>query len=159
MATQNTPAPIVVQSKNNFTPLYIIGGAALAYFGYKAVKKFLEDQQTAANIKAGQASTVKPGTKDKSGQIISIYDISGKPVSKSGVNIDTIATDLYNALNPGWYKPTDQSRVLRVFNSTPLNQVKTLENIYFNKYKESLKEVLGDKLSDENFIKVKFYFR
>jgi len=159
MATQNAPAPIVVQSKNNLTPLYIIGGAALAFFGYKAVKKFIETQQTASNIKSGQAATVKPGTKDKSGQIVSKFDISGKPISPGGVNIDTIATDLYNALNPGWYKPTDQSRVIRVFNSTPLNQVKTLENIYFNKYKESLKEILGDKLSDENFIKVKFYFR
>lgn len=158
MATQ-TPAPVIIQPKSNLTPVYIIGGAVIAFLGYKEVKKFLENQETAANIKSGQASTVKPGTKDKSGQIVSKYDISGKPVSTSGVNIDTIATDLYNALHPGWYKPTDQERVLRVFNTTPLNQVKTLENIYFNKYKESLKEVLGDKLNDVNFIKIKYYFR
>jgi hypothetical protein len=41
---------------------------------------------------------------------------------------------------------------------TPFGYVKKLEQMYLDKYGENLKQRMADKMSDVEFIKVKFYF-
>ena len=149
---QYLPTP----AKANLTPLYVGAGIVAAYFGYKAVKGFLEKQADKADLTKDQGTDVKADKagKDKAGK--KLLDLNGKPVTS--VNLALIATDIYNALHPGWYKPTDQARAVRAFKNTPFGYVKELEKIYLDKYSENLKETLADKLNDENFIKIKFFF-
>lgn len=144
-----TPAP--AQKTSPLVPIVIVGG--LSYLGYRFVlKPLIKKGQDKAELNALQTSTVKtaPGKP--------LYNVSGKPIQSA--NLGTIAVDLFNALHPGWYKPTDQSRVVRVFlNDVPYGMVNQLEQIYLTTYGENLRKELADKLSDENFIKIKYYFK
>lgn len=135
---------------NAISPGTIIAGAAVLVGGIFVLKPLITSAQNKSELNKDQASTIKP----KPGKVLK--NLNGKPVSS--VNLSTIAVDLYNALHPGWYKPTDQARAVIAFKSTPYGYVKQLENIYLDKYGENLKKVMGDKLSFENFTKVKYWF-
>ena len=149
---QYLPTP----SKVNLTPLYVGGGIVIAYFGYKAIKSFLDKQNAKIDLTKDQSTDIKADVKgkDKSGK--KLLDLNGKPITS--VNLALIATDIYNGLHPGWYKPTEQDRVVRAFKNTPFGYVKDLEKIYLEKYGENLKETLAEKLSETNFIKIKYFF-
>lgn len=117
-------------------------GAFLVYEGFQLVKKYNDK----ADLKRDQDSTIKPGKNGK------LFDLNGKPIT--GVNLATIATDLDNALS----FPADQARAVRVFKSTPFGYVKKLEDLFLAKNFGNLRQRMADKLSDANWIKVKFYF-
>lgn len=142
--------PIVVKSGSSWiAPVIIIAGGGLAY--YFIAKPLIDKMKSKSQLSKEQNSTIKAKSGGK------LYDLTGKPIQSA--NLGTIAAELNQALHPGWYKPTEQDRVIRVFNTTPFGYVKQLEDFYLNRYNEPLKQTMLDKMSDENFIKVKYQFR
>lgn len=127
----------------------VVAGGTLIYF--KGVKPWLEKRKAEGELKLQQESTLKATDKKK------LFDLNGKPILSA--NLSTIATDIYNGLHPGWYVPTDQARVIRAFKNTPYGYVNKLEEIYLKQYGENLRTTMADKLSDVNWIQVKFLFR
>jgi hypothetical protein len=123
-------------------------GAFAVYKGYGLVKGYLDQQKMTAQLKTDQGSTVVPPAGKKV-----FYDLNGKPIQKA--NLATIAADIEDALS----YPTDQARAVRAFKSTPFGSVGKLEDFYLDKYKEPLRERMVSRLSDANWIKVKFDFR
>ena len=123
-----------------------IGGTVIVgfvlYKGYGVIKKY----QAKGELTKDQASTVtaKPGK--------TLFTIAGKPIRS--MNLSTIVVDLHDALS----FPADQARAVRVFMTIPFGYVKKVEAMYLDKYGDNLKQKLVDKLSDANWIKVKFYF-
>lgn len=148
-------APIIVTAPTKSNPVLTVAGVGIGLAAtYFFVAKPLIDKWQASNaLKTDQDSTITAGA----GKNKKLFDLNGKPVKSA--NLGAIASELQQALHPGWYKPTEQDRVVRVFKTTPFGYVKQLENFYLNKYGENLKDTMLDKLSDENFIKVKYDFR
>jgi hypothetical protein len=147
-------APLIIQ-KAQPNPIVIVGVGILGFLAYKKISSYLETVKAKEDLIKDQSTDIKPG-QDKNNPKKLILDLNGKPIKSA--NLATIAIDLYNALHPGWYKPTEQERAVRAFKNTPFGYVKQLEQIYLNKYGENLKETLADKLSDTNFIKIKPFF-
>lgn len=145
MAT--TAQPIIVKSGNNgllFGGLILGGGI----FGYiTIIKPMIDEYKSKNSLKRDQASTIKAPP----GKVLK--DLNGKPTTSA--NLSTIAADLYEALS----FPADGARAVRVFKSTPWGYVEKLEEMYLDKYKENLKDRLVKKLSDEQWISIKFNFR
>ena len=141
--------------KSTPSPILLIGGGLLAFFAYTKISKYLENIEKKEDLVKDQATDIKPGSDPKNPKR-KYLDLNGKPITS--VNMATIAADVYNALHPGFFVPTEQDRVVRAFKNTPFGFVKQLEQIYLSKYNENLKEVMSDKLSDVNFIKVKNFF-
>jgi hypothetical protein len=121
----------------------LVGGA----YGVYKLHGFLSKLKDSADLKRDQDSTIKP---KKGGKL---FDLTGKPITS--MNLATIAADLNDALS----FPVDQGRVLRVFQSTPFGYVAELEKIFLDKNFGNLRQRMVDKLSDTNWIKVKFNFR
>lgn len=120
----------------------VLGGGY--WFGLKP----LLDKMAAENqLKKDQASTIK-AAKGKP-----LFDLTGKPVKSA--NLATIATDLFDSLR----FPTDDPRVVRVFNTTPFGYVPQLEKVYLDKYKRDLKTDLVQNLNDKSWISIKYNFR
>lgn len=129
----------------------IIGGAVIvvgAIYAIKQVKDYLNKQEAKAQLVTDQNSTVLPPAGKKV-----FFDISGRPIKSA--NLATIASDLNNALS----FPVDQERAIRVFQTTPFGSVPALENFYLSKYSDNLKDKFISKLSDANWIKIKYNFR
>jgi len=144
-------APIIVQTPKGTNGGTIVAGAAVGLAAYWFIARPLIEKWQANNtLKKEQDSTITAGKKK-------LFDLNGKPIKAA--NIGSIASELNQALHPGWYKPTEQDRVVRVFKTTPFGYVGKLEAYYLDKYGENLKATMLDKLSDENFIKVKYDFR
>lgn len=143
------PAPMIIKSGGNtLTNLLILGGGAfLTYKVYKGFKDYVDKQQAAAQLNKDIASTIKPAKGKK------LFDLNGKPIQ--GANLATIAADIENALS----YPRDQPRAIRSFKNTPFGYVPELEKFYLQKYGEPLRERMINRLSDENWIKVKFNFK
>jgi hypothetical protein len=141
------------QNKSGVNPYIVIGSIALTggiyYFG---VRPWLQKKQAQNLLTRDQGSTIQPAK----GKVL--YNIAGKPIG-SGVNLATIAADIYGGLHPGWYQPTSQERVIRAFFNTPFGYVQKLEQIYLDKYGEQLRDTMADKLSDVNFIRVKNWLK
>jgi hypothetical protein len=146
--------PMIIQ-KAAPNPILIVGIGIVGFLAYKKLSSYLETVKQKEDLIKDQSTDIKPG-QDKKNPKKLILDLNGKPIKSA--NLATIAIDLYNALHPGWYKPTEQERAVRAFKNTPFGYVKQLEQIYLNKYGENLKETLADKLSDTNFIKIKPFF-
>ena len=146
--------PLVIQ-KSPPSPILIVGLGVLGFLAYRKFSGLIETAQQKADLVKDQATDVKKG-EDKKNPNKLLLDLNGKPIKSA--NLSTIAVDVYNGLHPGWYKPTDQDRVVRAFRNTPFGYVKQLEKIYLDKYGENLKETMADKLSDTNFLKLKPFF-
>lgn len=134
---------------NTSSPLFkaavVLGGSTAAYFFI--VRPIVKRWQAQSDLKKDQDSTIRAAK----GKVLK--DLNGKPVTSA--NLSTIAVDLHDALS----FPVDQARAVRVFQSTPWGYVPQLERMYLDKYNENLKQRLVDKLSDANWIKIKFNFR
>lgn len=147
-----TPATYIVNSPGSAKAFKIGAGIAVIGLGYFFIARpLIQKWQAQGELNTAQGSTVKPAK----GKVM--YDISGRKIN--GANLDTIVVDLYNALHPGWYKPTDQERVVRVFLTIPFGYVQKIEQMYLSKYNENLKNTIADKISDMNFIKIKNWFK
>lgn len=138
---------IIVKSNSN--PLITIGlilgsGTALYFF---VAKPLIDKVKAKADLKNDEASTVKAAK----GKVLK--DLTGKPVTS--VNLATLVFDLHDALS----FPVDQGRVIRVFQSTPWGYVPKLEAMYLDKFGDNLQQMLVKKLSDTNWIKIKYNFR
>jgi hypothetical protein len=145
-----TVQPIVVNGGGSSAGK-IIGAVVLVgggIYAFKQLKDYADKVKAGQDLKNDQASTVKPPKGHKV-----FYDLNGKPITSA--NLATIAADLENALS----YPVDGARAVRVFKSTPFGSVKDLESIYLNKYSENLKDRMISRLSDADWIKVKFDFR
>ena len=131
---------------NVLTTVGIVAGLVIAYKGYSTIKDWRKEAEAKDQLKKDQASIIKvaPGKK--------LFDLMGKPIKSA--NIANIASDIES----GTSYPTDQQRVLRAFKSTPFGHVKELEDFYLDKYKEPLRERLVSRLSDANWISIKFLF-
>jgi len=144
--------PVIVQNRRGIGSAGVIVITAVGGLAYWfGIKPWLEKKKAESDLTKAQGSTLKTTDKKK------LYDLNGKPIVSA--NLDTIATDIYGGLHPGWYKPTDQERVVRAFKNTPFGSVPDLEKIYLDKYKENLKDTMQDKLSDVKWISVKNYFK
>lgn len=148
----NLPAPAPAVKGMNLTPVYVILGAGALYLAYNEYKKWKEQRDKESALTKDQASTINTEKKKP------LYNLNGKPISSA--NLGTIAADLYSALNTSWYSPTDTERAVRTFkNNTPYGYVQQLEKLYLEKYGQNLKERMAEKLSDVEFINVKYYFK
>jgi len=155
--------PIIVRSGGGggLLPIILVGGAAAAgYFFY--LKPYLDKVAATNQLKADQATTVNTSTvidkaTGKPKTVAKMYDLRGKPITSA--NLATIASDIYAGLHPGWYKPTDQERVVRAFLNTPWGRVQEMEGVYLKNHGENLRATMVEKLSDENWIKVKNWFK
>jgi hypothetical protein len=144
--------PIIIdRSSGGITTGKIIGGAAILigviYIG-KKIKNYTDKIAAGQSLKTDQESTITPPKGKKI-----LYDLSGKPITSA--NLATIAADLENALS----YPVDGQRAVRVFRTTPFGYVKELEKFYLNKYGENLKDRMISRLSDSQWIAVKYNFR
>lgn len=150
--------PIILPAqKSAVSPIItiaIVGG--LGYFAYSKLKDYFDKEQAKKDLTTDQGSNVTVNPKSTDPRYRKLLDLNGKPIKT--VNLATIATDLNKGLHTEWYKPADQQRIVRAFKNTPFGFVKDLEKLYLNKYAENLKELMMDKLNDENFIKVKHFF-
>jgi hypothetical protein len=147
MATISIPTPV----STGITFGKVVGGVIViggVIYGVKKFKNYLDKENEKKQLLIDQGTTIKPPPGKKV-----FYDLNGKPITSA--NLSTIAADLEDALS----FPVDQARVIRVFQSTPFGSVKDLETFYLNKYGENLKQRMIDKLSDSNWIKIKFNFR
>lgn len=126
---------------------FLGGGLAIGAAYYFIARPLIEKFKNQSDLNKDQANTITP----KKGK--PLFDLKGKPIN--GANLSTIAIDLENALS----FPVDQDRVIRVFLSTPWGYVGKLEQTYLDKYGVNLRQKLVDKLSDTNWIKIKFYFK
>lgn len=144
--------PIIIDRTNSggITTGKVIGGAIVVvgviYIG-KKIKDYADKVAAGQQLKTDQESTIEP----KKGKVL--FDLSGKPIKSA--NIATIAADLENALS----YPVDGQRAVRVFRSTPFGHVKDLETFYLNKYGENLKDRMISRLSDSQWIAIKYNFR
>lgn len=130
------------------TTVAVVASGVAVWKGYGLVKDYLDQQKATAQLKTDQGSTITPPAGKKI-----FYDLNGKPIQKA--NLATIAADIEDALS----YPTDQPRAIRAFKSTPFGSVGKLEDFYLSKYNEPLRERMVSRLSDVNWIKVKFDFR
>jgi hypothetical protein len=134
------------QGINPLIPIGIgTGVVALAY--WKIVRPWWEEHKSKDQLKKNQASTIKPAP----GKVLK--DLNGKPITSA--NLSTIAADLKEALS----FPADGPRAVRVFKSTPWGYVQKLEDLYLENYHENLKDLLAKKLSDSEWISIKFNFK
>lgn len=143
--------PIVINGGGNTHVGWYVAGAALAagvYWVYG--KPYFDKLKADAELKKQQQSTIE----SKKGK--PVYDLNGKPVKSA--NLATIAADIYQALNPGWYKPNDNKRAVRAFKNTPFGYVGQLEKFYLEKYQQNLRDEMA-KMPDEDWIQVKFWFK
>jgi len=143
--------PIVVNGGGGSSAFKVIGTVVLiggGIYAFKQLKDYADKVKANEQLKNDQDTTVKPPPGKKV-----FYDLNGKPIQSA--NLATIAADLENALS----YPVDDARAVRVFKSTPFGSVKELERVYLNKYNENLKDRMISRLSDSNWIKVKFDFR
>lgn len=156
--------PIIVNSGSSggklLAGLAVVGVGVFAY--YKVAKPLIDKLKANSDLNKQQGATITTGiyTDPKTGKKVEskkLYDISGRPITSA--NLYTIASDIYAGLHPGWYKPTNQERVIRAFMNTPYGRVGELEKAYLDKYSENLRDTMVDKLSDANWIKVKNYFK
>jgi len=144
--------PIIMPSSSGgLTTGKIIGGAVIiggVIYGVKQLKDYLDKEKAKAQLTTDQNSTIKPPPGKKV-----FYDIAGRPITSA--NLSTIAADLEDALS----FPVDQERAVRVFKTTPFGSVPDLEKFYLDKYSVNLKDKFISKLSDANWIKIKYNFR
>ena len=137
--------PRVNTSSSGFKLAVGLTGIGLAYvfIARPLIKKFKDSNE----LRKDQESTIKAAK----GKVLK--DLTGRPITSA--NLSTIAVDLHDALS----FPVDQARAVRVFRSTPWGYVPQLEKMYLDKYSENLKQKLVDKLSDANWISIKYNFR
>lgn len=133
-------------SSNGFKYFLITGGVVATYFF--VVRPIVKKYQAENALKRDQQSTIKPAK----GKVLK--DLLGRPTT--GANLALIAADIHDALDRFF---PDQDRAVRVFFNTPWGYVPQLEKLFLEKYNKDLKQLMVDKLNDQNFIKVKFYFR
>jgi hypothetical protein len=143
------PSPIAIKTDSGTTKL-LLGAAGVGLGYWFVLKPWLEQQQRQSGLNIDQGNTIKP----KAGK--SLYNLNGKPIKDA--NLSTIVYDIYQGLHPGWYAPTDDARVVRAFKNTPFGYVKQVEQLYLDKYGENLRQTMADKLSDKNWINVKYWF-
>lgn len=151
------PNPIVVaapQAKGTLNTILniglTIGAGVIIYKGYGAYKDWAEKKAKEKELVKDQKSTVQP----KKGKIM--FDLKGAPTKSA--NLASIALAIQNNLHPGWNKFTKQDDAIREFKNTPMGFVKQLEQIYLDKYGITLQQDFKDKLSEENWIKIKYFF-
>ena len=137
--------PSVNTSSSGFKLAVALTGIGLTYvfIARPLIKKYKDKNE----LRKDQDSTIKAGK----GRVLK--DLTGRPITSA--NLSTIAVDLHDALS----FPVDQARAVRVFRSTPFGYVPQLEKMYLDKYSENLKQRLVDKLSDTNWISIKYNFR
>lgn len=141
-------APMII--KTGSSPLKMVAtgvGIALAVAAVIEGRKLYKEYKDKQDLKRDQGSTIKPKPGGK------LFDIIGRPITSA--NLATIAVDLDNALS--W--PADQERAVRVFQTTPFGSVPALEQLFMDKGFGNLRQRMVNKLSDANWIKVKYNFR
>lgn len=135
----------------------IVLGIGVAGAGVYFLKDYLDEQKKKSVLDFEQKQNYSFNPVNVAGKKLSNwYNLKGEKITSA--NLASIASDLNGALHPGYLIPTEQDRAVRVFLQTPYGMVKKLETVYLGIYSENLKQILSEKLSDVNFIKIKNYF-
>jgi hypothetical protein len=141
--------PIIVKSGSGNNQLLelglLLGGGALVYF--KWVGPYLKKVADKKQLAKDEAATIKPAPGKR------LFDLVGRPIKSA--NLATIAADLKDSLK----FPTDDPRVVRVFQTTPFGYVKKLQEFYLDKYGKDLQQELVSNLNDKSWIAIKYNFR
>lgn len=123
------------------------GAVGLTIYGVYLISKEVSKYRDRSNLDLEQKSTITA----KKGK--PLFNLLGKPIKDA--NLGLIAADLHDSLK----FPTDDPRVVRVFQSTPFGYVPELEKYFLKRYNKNLKQELVENLSDKYWIKIKFNFR
>lgn len=144
------PPPVIVTSGGGnplLMALIVLGGGAGVYFF--GVKPWLDKKAAKEGLNKDQGSTITPAKGHKL-----LYDLNGKLIKSA--NLGTIAAELHDSLDAMF---VDGPRVVRVFKSTPFGHVAELEKFYLDRYSESLRQRMVEKMKDKDWINVKFWFK